>query len=134
MIDENIFRKLCRSEFGGIELSAFGESLKNNPEKDLITVIFQDSSRITLTKEEAQYYAKIAAEEVKPEEELLSFIKPKMRTWVKNNRKKMCQRLIKSLENYHEDYNGVTVTWEIDTPDKIPLDVVKKYLQWYNNP
>lgn len=137
LIEESKFRRLVRSEYGGFEGARFQAALDDNPGADPVPVTFgseftKDLRTFTISRAEVERYAKIAAEEKQPEEELVARIKPQMRPWILNNRKKMCAKLRESLSEYkHEHHSGVTIVWPIQTPDKVDEVIIQKYLDTY---
>ena len=132
MIEENHFRRLCRTATGGIEAREFIEALDRNPDTDMVPINLIGSETKLIPRPDVEQYAQWAKEELKPEEELIKQIQPKMKNWVTLNRGKMIDRLTKAMESYHPGHNGVTVVWEIAVPDLINLDVVQNYLKRYN--
>lgn len=152
LIEEHKFRRLCRAEYGGLEGEKFEQSLAEEPGADPVPVEFPEPGSFTKTKkyfiprEEVENYAQWAKEERAPETDLLVYIKPQMREWIKLNREPMCRRLRKSLEDYNDvierkkdqymdvsQDTEVTIIWETETPDKASVDLVKKYLRAYEN-
>ena len=136
MMSEQRFRKLCRGELGGYESAKFQKSLDENP-GDPIPVTFEVSWRETRTlqvpREEAEQYAKWAKEEAQPEQDLLEYIKPQMDEWIKSHRPQMCDRLKSALEKHNPDYGpDIQLIWPIATPDVVPMDVAKKYIERYS--
>src|SRR3990167_2892082 len=132
MIDELHFRRLCRSNTGGLESREFIDALDRNPDTDMIPITLIGTETKLIPRPDVEQYAQWAKQELKPEEELLKQIQQNMKYWVILNRDKMITRLTKALENYHPGHNGVTVVWEICAPDKIDFDVVQNYLKRYN--
>lgn len=138
MIDEQKLRHLCRTEFGGHESRAFQEALDASPAagpNDPVPVTLGldfDKREMFLPREEVEVYAKIAAEERKPEDDFLHFIKPQMRQWILINRKGMCEKLRAALKDYSPEHNsGVTIVWPNQTPDLVPEPQVRAYLWAY---
>lgn len=152
LIEEHKFRRLCRAEFGGLEGEKFQEALTEEPTADPVPVEFPEPGSFIHTKkyfiprEEVKLYARLAKEERAPETDLLVYIKPQMREWIKMNRLAMCRRLTDSLNEYNEMLHrkevqsldtsqdtDVTIIWETQSPDKVNADLAKNYLRAYGN-
>lgn len=134
LIEEKKFRMLCRGEYGGNEGQKFQEALDEYPDKDPVPVMFDEYNpmRMPIPRSEAEGYAEMARQERQPEEDLILHIKPQMRNWIRINRGAMCARLRKSLETYSpEHHNGLTIIWEIQSPDKVDVSLAKAYLEAY---
>ncbi len=150
LIEEHKFRRLCRGEFGGLEGEKFQEALDENPAADPVPVQFpvpgsmMEVKDYFIPREEAENYARLAKEERQPETDLLVYIKPQMRDWVKLNREAMCRRVGESLNEYKRVLNKkesqsldtsedteVTIIWPTATPDKVNVELVENYLKAY---
>ena len=136
-MNEQTFRKLCRQETGGIEMQAFQAALSEQGGA-VVSVTFRtglmETKTIYIARDAAEQYAQWAAEESKPETDLLEYIKPEMRDWILTHRALMCARLKELLGKYNPDFGtDVQIIWPITTPDVVPYLVVKKYLEQYGN-
>ena len=139
IIEELKFRRLCKGEYGGFEGQKFQDALTAHPELDPVPVVFEtavlegnEMPTYHIPRAEAEQYAQWAREERKPEEDLLERIKPDMRGWIRLNRSLMCKRIRKALEIFNpEHHTQVTIVWEIETPDKVDVEIVRKYLKAY---
>lgn len=136
-IPEQRFRQLCRSESGGFESVKFRDALDKEP-GDPISVIFEvgfrETKTVMVSRAMAEQYAKWAAEEAAPEKELLESIKPEMRDWILQNRKKMCERLLKAMAGYNPEHGLVVqIIWPTATPDVVPYEAAVKYVGKYSN-
>ena len=146
----SLFRRLCRAEFGGLEGEKFEQALTEEPGADPVPVEFPmkgsfiETTKYFIPREEVELYARLAKEERVPETDLLVYIKPQMREWIKLNREPMCRRLRKSLESYDDviekkksqsldvsQDNDVTIIWETASPDKVDVGLARNYLKAY---
>ena len=137
LIEEQKLRRILRSEYGGLEGERFQNALDDNPQADPIPVTFgsditNDLKVFYIPRAELEKYVEIAQQELMPEVRLLTQIKPQMRTWIKHNRKKMCEKLREALkEKNWEQRGGVTIVWPVDTPDLVDHSAVMSYLEAY---
>jgi len=135
-ISDEALRRLCRSEDGGRESKRFQEALSISPMEDPVSVQFEvgfnEYKNFELPREDVERYAEIARQEAKPEEELLECLKPEVRGWVLNNRRKMVEKLREARSKFYPEYHThVTIIWSIHAPDSAPVEIVDAYLNKY---
>lgn len=134
MIVEHRFRALCRKEQGGIEGEKFQKALdasKADPLPVSFEVGIDEERTIEIPREVAEFYAKIAKEERKEEDELLKHIKPEAHTWVKHNRTKMIEKLREAMLESLTNGRSLTLIWPLWTPDVVPFEVAQGYVRKY---
>lgn len=134
-ISKDRFFIIFKKDLGGFEAEAFENAL-NSTSEDVknVKVEFPISEKsYFMPRDVVKTYAKWSQEVRKPEMDLIEYIKPNMRNWVLRNRSSMCKRIKKALQDYQADQNGLTIVWEIEYPDKVPEDLARKYLEYYNN-
>lgn len=135
IIDEIKFRRLCRTEYGRYDSEQFQKALDQSQE-DPVTVTFETNldevKQIELSREECEFYAKIAKEEMYLEDELLKSINPRMHSWARMNRLKMCGKLKEAMEL--EDKvpgQGLIIIWPMCGPDQVGEDLANRYIKTY---
>lgn len=135
LIQEHKLRAACRGEYGSLECAKFEEALKNS-QADPVPVTFDidlvESKTFLIPRQECEFYAKIVADENRPEAELIEYVNPKMSFWIKMNRIGMCIKLREAIEEYNPKANsGVVIVWPLCAPDQVPLEVAQNYLRKY---
>ena len=140
LIDELRFRQLCQTPDGSIESRKFQAALdqsKDDPVPVTFDVGLGQTKTIKMSRQECEFYAKIAHEENAAEDKLIECLNPKMRPWALNNRDKMRQKLIDSIdvmkENEKVPGQGVVLVWPLCPPDQVDEEVANNYLRKYGN-
>lgn len=145
MIEEHRFRAICRKDQGGIEGERFQKALdasKDDPVPVIFEVGIDEIRKIEISRQECEFYAKIAKEERQPEEELLKHIKPEAHAFVKWNRSKVISILQNALLEHKPSVETgwgkiannakITICWPLWTPDSIPVYVAEAYVRKYS--
>lgn len=133
MIDEKRFRAICRKDQGGIEGAKFEEALnasKDDPVSIRFEVGLDEFKAVELPRSDVVLYAKIAKEERAPEDELLQYIKPEAKGFVRHNRTKIIGKLKEIMVQYPM-YRMIVLTWPLWTPDTVPFSVAEAYVRKY---
>ena len=139
IFSEQNFRRICRGEYGGFESRKFQEALDVNPADPVpigfeiampSSLAFMETKTVMVPRVVAEQYARWAKEEQAPESQLLFFIKPQMHQWILSHRPRMCERLKAAMKSPDKD---VQIVWPHETPDVVPYETAKKYVEKYEN-
>mgnify|MGYP001583738542 FL=1 len=137
LFSEEKFRKICRSEQGGLESMKFQDAIEStNADPVMITfdIGLNEKKIVSIPRAVALIYAKLALEEIIPESELIKYLNPDVSSWVKLNRKKMCEKIREAKYRFNPDHHvALTIIWPIHPPDSIPFSVGMAYLNKYEN-
>src|SRR3990167_7140156 len=71
MIDELHFRRLCRSNTGGLESREFIDALDRNPDSDMIPITLIGTETKLIPRPDVEQYAQCAKQKLKPQKQKL---------------------------------------------------------------